>query len=238
MSNILIASAYKSGSNHIADSLANALGARRTHLIRPKEGWAGDAQSLDARACEILFNRFNGMVYLQHICGTPSNLGLLRVFQPHVIVIQRKLLPTLHSLRKYGDKMMGDGKIQTIPFISHWDSLTSNDKWRWVAYNTIPWLYQFYVSWQKQADDPRLLHIWYEDHFADQIASAQGMLNFLGEPEIPRKDLEKAFFHKDSNYTQDRTELRIPEFVKDIALAQAWGWGIWSEKIARDLIGE
>jgi len=232
-----MASAYKSGSNHIADSLANVLGARRTYLIAAKEGWAGDPQRLDPHACEVLFNRFRGMVYLQHICATPNTLGLLRVFQPHVIVIQRRLLPTLHSLRKYGDRMMGEGKIQTIPFISHWDGMDNDGKWKWVAYNTIPWLYQYYVSWQKQKTDPKLMHVWYEDHFADQVGSAREMLNFLGEPEPPREKIEAAFFHKESNYTQDRTVYEIPKFVVDIAYDQAKSWGLWEEKIVRDLLG-
>lgn len=235
MSNIVMASAYKSGSNHIADSLANAIGARRSHLGFPKEGWAGDPQTLDARACETLFNRFGGMVYLQHICGTPNNLALLRVFQPYVIVIQRRLFPTLHSLRKYGDRMMGEGKIQTIPFISHWDTLNNEDKWRWVAYNTIPWLYQYYVSWQK-VDDPMLTYVWYEDHFADQVASARKMLKFLGESEPPQEKIETAFLHKESNYTQDRSVYEMPQFIRDMAYDQAKAWGLWEEKIVRDLL--
>ena len=235
MSNILIASAYKSGSNHIADSLAALLGSSRTYLNKPGEGWAQDPQRLDHYTMDIMFNHLNGMVYLQHVLGTKYNLGLIKAFKPFVIITMRKLIPSLHSLRKYGDIMVEDGRWDD-KYLVEWPKLSNDEKWAWVAINTIPWYYQFYVSWMS-AQVPRHI-VWFDDHFKDQVKSTQEMLNFLGV-EKPPEEIEAAFNHKNSNYTKDRTELEVPGFVKNYADAAALAWGKpWAQMIQEDLLAE
>lgn len=235
MSNILISGAYRSGSNHIAESLARLFGTRRSILCNAREGWATDPQRLSAPICDAMFNRIQGMVYLQHIFASPHNVGLINVFKPKVIVCLRKLIPSLHSLRKYGDAMARDGRLHSIPFLEHWDELDNNGKWAWVAYNTIPWFYQFYVSWMRVEEFP-VHFVWYEEHFADQEKSAESILKFLETPEAPQDVISAAFGHRDANYTKNREELTVPDFILDIAREQSDGWGSWEDKIERDLL--
>ena len=235
MSNILISGAYRSGSNHIAESLARTLGSNRSILSVSREGWASDPQRLSNPVCDALFNRIDGMVYLQHVFASPNNLGLIKVFKPYTIVCLRKLIPSLHSLRKYGDAMAADNRLKSIPFAAHWNELDNNGKWAWVANNTIPWFYQFYVSWMRVKNIP-IHFVWYEEHFADQEKSAEDILKFLGMAGVPREHLTQAFQHKDANYTKDREDLPVPDFVYRIAESQVDGWGPWEKKLRRDLL--
>lgn len=235
MSNILVAGAYRSGSNHIAESLSRVFGTKRSILCNAREGWATDPQRLSAPICDTLFNRVDGMVYLQHIMASPHNVGLINVFKPSVIVCMRKLIPSLHSLRKYGDAMAEDNRLHSVPFIEHWNKLDNEGKWAWVAYNTIPWFYQFYVSWMRVTDFP-IHFVWYEKHFADQEKSAADILKFLGVSGVPQELLIEPFEHKDANYTKNRKKLPVPDFVRDFSMAAIKGWGPWKDNIRRDLL--
>jgi hypothetical protein len=131
--------------------------------------------------------------------------------------------------------MAAEGRLGMIPFVRHWGELNDNEKWAWISYNTVPWFYQFYVSWQR-ADVP-VHRVWYEEHFADQVLSAKKMLNFLEVPEPPDELIAKAFHHKNANFTQDRTEIPVPEFVHDVAYDMTSGWGTWTETLREDLLG-
>jgi len=235
MSNVLVAGMYRSGSNHISDSLAKTLGSHRTYLNKAGEGYAQDAQRLDHQVADVLFNRLNGMVYLGHIMGTKYNLGVIRVFEPRVIVTMRRLFPALHSLRRYEEALVADGRKDDRYINNDWPSFTNEQKWLWVAYNTIPWYYQHYVSWMK-AELPHKMIVWYEEHFADQVASAKRMFEFLGVEGLTDERIGKGFEHFNSNYTKDRTVFEMPKFVREIARDQARGWGLWEERIVEDLL--
>ena len=235
MANILVCSMYKSGSNHIADSLANLLGCHRTFLSAPGEGYAQDAQRLDPISMAALFNRLDGMVYLQHILGTRANVSLIKYFGAYTIVTMRKLFPALHSLRRYEELLIKDGRKDDKYINKDWPNWSDEDKWRWLAYNAIPWYYQHYVSWGS-ADIPKHI-VWFEKHFENQVASAERMCDFLGVT-AKYSDIEKAFLHKNSNYTSDRTEYPMPDFVRDIAYDQARGWGLWETPIRRQLLDD
>ena len=234
MSNILIASFYKSGSNHIADSLASLLGSRRTFLHKSGEGYAQDTQRLDPHVADIMFNRLDGMIYLGHVMGTRHNLGIINVFKPSTIVTMRKLFPCLHSLRKYDDRLVREDKKGNAYSNDDWPCLTNEQKWLWVAYNAIPWYYQYYVSWMKA--DLDYLPVWYEDHFSDQIASAKRILKFLNVCGLSDEQISKSFLHFNSGYTQDRSVIEMPVFVREIAYNQARAWGPWEKRIVEELL--
>jgi len=235
MSNIFVGSFYRSGSNHISGSLANLLGCNRTYLHSSGEGYAQDPQRLDLNIANIMFGRFDGMVYLGHLMGTKYNVGILKAFGPSVIVTMRKLIPCLHSLRRYEDALVADGLKDDKYFNAEWPTYTNKQKWGWVAYNIIPWYYQCYVTWMK-ADIPHMT-VWFERHFADQIASVRDMLKFLGVDGVPQEHIEKCFLHKDINYTKTRTIHEVPQFVSDEAYKQAECWGQeWGDRIVRDLL--
>lgn len=237
---IMVVSSYRSGSNHISDSLANLIGATRTFLSGTREGWCGDNQRIDLAAANALWQRLHGIVYLQHIFATEHNLGVIRALDPSpfVIVAQRRLIPSLHSLRGYADRMIEDGRAKSIPNLPpDWGDLNNYSKWMWIAYTTIPWYYQFYVSWNR-AEYP-VHFVWYKEHFRDQIASVKKMLQFLGVPDGTFSDeqIKASFFHKNSNFTDVKPKFDIPQEVYDLAYDQSYSWGEhWGSKIREDLL--
>jgi hypothetical protein len=232
MSNIVVAGAYRSGSNHIAESLARALGSIRTYLCSPLTGYAMDHQTIDLGAADAIFNRFQGVVFLAHITASKRNLGIFNVLQPKVIVTQRKVIPSIQSLRRYEDIIFKQGN-KARHVTREWDKWSNDQKWRWIAYYTIPWYYQFYVSWH-DADYP-VHFVKFEKHFEDQIASGREILRYL---DIEARDelITSAFIHKDANYMEDRTEYEIPDWLEPLAIEQAKAWGPWAERIMEDLL--
>lgn len=236
MSNILVSGAYRSGSSHIAESLAHLFGSHRSYLHKAGEGYAQDSQRLDPHVVSVMFDRMQGMIYLSHATGSKYNAGIIKAFKPFTIVCMRKLLPSLHSLRRYEDFLVNDGRKDDKYFNQDWPSYTDYQKWFWIAYNAIPWYYQFYVSWMK-TDCPHHL-VWYEEHHKDQVASAQKIMDFLGV-NTTDEDIANHFLpiHKNSNYTKSRETFKIPRFVKKIAMSQANAWGpTWGPKIVEDLL--
>ncbi len=233
MSNIIVAGAYRSGSSHIAESLARYLGSKRTWIGGNLAGYGMDPQRLEAPVMDTLFTRFSGMVYLAHIQGTFANVGLIKAFDPHVIVVTRKLFPQLHSLRRYEEFLFNQGtKFRHLN--SDWGEFDNEQKWRWLAYNVIPWSYAFHVSWLK-AEGFRKYMTSFEEHFKDQMTNGLGMLQFLGV-DVSLTKVHGAFFHKDANYMKDRTEYPMPDFVRTIAYDQAMAWGPWTHRIVEDLL--
>jgi hypothetical protein len=228
--NIIVAGAYKSGSNHIAEGLARTVGGHRSYISGTLEGWNRDPQRIDIAAADSMFSRQSGMVYLQHIWGTARNVGILKALDPtlKVVAVYRGLLPSLHSLYRYEELMSGEGR-KSGHLNALWSDFSASQKWMWVTSNAVPWYYNFYASWDR-ADIP-VHFVKYEDHFNDdQMASAKEITQFLGAPD----PTEEAWLHKDANYTKDRTEYEIPGWVRKLAWAMTDGWGPYSDSLKEE----
>ena len=188
---IFLASATRSGSTHIANTLVR-VGLRRASLHYGFEDHVNEDYTFDTTAAQILLP-MGGFVFQSHARALGRNAPLLKHFDTPVVVTGRNIFDSLLSIKERTDVDWGRSAGCPLAFrntthlplhLPGWGAMDDKDKFAWLVYNVLPWYLSFYASWQDA--DVRKLWVWYEEYFRDQPAGLEKILDYA---EIPfRRD--------------------------------------------------
>ena len=228
--NILVCAAPKTGSSHIKLSLQK--------LLNYRSAYAVSDNALYNSAAQIVFH-FDEQILHHHIEATPCNVAILNRYSDNVKVVLtlRNVLDCLVSLKDY---LEWPRVIAPDPGAgADWDGLSDEQKYRWVAYNSTPWYFKFWVMWQS-CDVPRI-EVWYEDFFEDQVAGVRRILDWVGiEEEYSDEQILSVTNRKEGKFNVGRSgrgrEILSQELI-DVVYAHADSWGpYWGNRIKEALL--
>lgn len=233
--NIFITAGYRTGSTHIAKSLARILRYRRTTVIAPGGSIGDEGHRIDPPAADVLFP-MGGFIFQCHAKGSPGNLPILQKHGIRPVIVTRNILDSLTSVFHRFNQATDTGWLGNP--MAGWKSLPDRQKWRWLAYNVSPWVISFYVSWLR-ADIPKLF-VPYEGHFRDQVSSIREILEHTGVSKLGKvsdEDIMKFSDRFDNNFSgsgvSGRGKREVPEEYRDMVLDQvkSWGSGHWPDLV-------
>ncbi len=203
-------------------------------------------EHMPERAFTELLAPLGGFVFYYHVRAIGRTIPILLDNKITPIVTYRNVLDSMVSWREsheqgIREKENGEQWI-FLPVHGPYDWMLWNDrqKWSWITFNIVPWLFSFYVSWKEFSGDK--LFVGYKYHYADQIASLRRMIDFLGwrqEPVDEQLCLASSF--KDGKFNKGesgRGKKLIPEDIQALVYKQAGAWGKWGPELTMKLLEE
>jgi len=166
--NIFVAAFWRSGSMHIANTLAKILGWRKVTTV----GFHGEGleeQNVQPLNAFILLP-YGQQVLHQHTKGTPANVQMLQGFNTKIIVCTRNLMDSLVSLKEWST----EGVLPGLQVPNNWAKWEDSDQYDWLIRNAVPWYLSFYYSWHTAEIDT--LWIDYEKFYSNQVGNFKGIL--------------------------------------------------------------
>jgi hypothetical protein len=167
-------------------------------------------------------------IFHSHTKATQANVHYLRQFNVKVVVVQRKILDSLVSMRE----MMNREICKVIPGIvwprKEWATWDEYHQYRYLVDNAIPWYLSFHYLW-RQANIPKLF-VKYEEFYADQEAGFEKILRAFTLP-VNKKCIKAAtkkkvnFFIGKNGRGKEIVPLDLQERIKD--MADVWDSGLW-----------
>lgn len=225
--NVFVAAQWRSGSTHIAMSLAKCLQWRlATTAGMHGEGW--EQQNINPLISRVLFP-YGFQVFHQHTWGSPQNVRILATHKVPVLVITRNILDILVSLYEHGQKahkgeVVAPGMHAPASFFNRDSEPTEEDEYAWLACHVTPWLLQFYASWHDANIEK--MRVSYDGFYKDQVTGVKSIIDFLGQEPPHDKVIEAitALNHNKSVGVSGRGE-GVPDIAKNIVRITAASWG-------------
>ena len=235
--NIFLAAFQRTGSTHLAVTLARLLNYNTSSTVARLAEPADDAHIINPFMAQVLFTQ-HGLIFHQHTLGTSDNVYLLKSYEMPPVVMMSNVLDCMVSLRESLNK--GPQKIG-IYVPKCWAEMPESEQYDWLACNVAPWFFTFYVSWLSAPLDK--LVVWYEDYYADQVKWVRKILDHTGlsqhgtATDETIADCARVGDSSRFNVGISGRGVNIPERALDMVYKQAISWGPeWYGKIKRDLI--
>ena len=197
--NLFIASMWRSGSIHIANTMARLLNFRSASTTG-FHGEGSEQQNINYVSGGILFP-YGRQVFLQHVWASTLNTSMLSSYNIRPVVVMRNISDIIVSLKEHIDNL----EIPVIPGIEipgRWTVLDDHAKFDWLATHVFPWLMQFYWTWQRTGIDKMFIR--YEDFYADQVAGCKKIAEWLELP-LPDDAIIKSACGVDDNFVTGKS---------------------------------
>ncbi len=199
---------------------------------------------INPAAAQMILGSFDEQIFHHHIGATPCNVSILKRYEEEsrVVITQRNVLDTLVSLREYLEKPEVRDAWDAGPGCSggQWCALPEDQKMKWIAYNSTPWYFSFFVQWQSAKVNK--LVVKYEEFFEDQLDGVRKILDFVGIDQGGYSDqhISEIAGHRDGKYNVGRSgrgKEMIPQEMIDVIYDHADSWGpYWSKRIKEELL--
>lgn len=212
--NVFVAGMLRSGSTHIAESLARIMGCR---VARPFYSPTASPDEHHADPAVMMPLMINGSwVFHSHTKGTGNNRHYFQQLKLKPVVVVRNLFDSMISVYE----QMEASPVMSVPGVPRpaWWSMSATQKWKWLLLFFVPWTLAFRDSWQEHA-----LIVHYEQHFEDQVKSAQQILKYV-DPQFTVTDdaVDSCFKHHKGlgrfNVGVSGRGMSIPADVRDRVL--------------------
>jgi hypothetical protein len=242
--NVFIAAATRSGSTHIRNTFMR-LGLKPAPLNSCEPGYWNE-EHMPERSFTELLAPLGGFVFYYHVRAIGRTIPILLDNNITPIVTYRNVLDSMVSWLESHEQGIRDREngeqfiFLPIHGPSDWKRWNKRQKYSWIAFNVVPWLFSFYVSWSEFRG--RKLMVNYRDHYADQEASLNKMVDFLGWDARPTiEQLALATSYRDGKFNKGesgRGRKYIPEDIQAFVYTQAGAWGKWGPELTTKLLEE
>lgn len=218
---ILVASALRSGSTHMCQTLCNLLGRHLdSGMIALTNGFGADEHVINPLMANALFPR-KEFIFHQHCKGTKIHIDILQSYGFKVIVTTRNIYDIMQSVK---DRMDDGIYVPCIVSPPKWKDIPEETKWHWLAENVVPWHLQFGASWLKLDG---VYWFKYEDYYKDEVAGMREILTYVEANVFSDREIRKA---ADINVNKKfgvvgRGQANCPSDIKDSVewLFESWG---------------